>query len=70
MYAVVDCGSLLNPVSGAVSLSSGTTFGSIATYTCNEGFMLNVSTPRTCGSDGRWSPAAPGCFGRMIPTNL
>ena len=70
MYTAVDCGSLPNPVNGAVSLSSGTTFRSIATYVCNIGFMLTVSTPRTCGSDGRWSPAAPGCLGKMIPTNL
>ena len=58
---VVDCGSLGNPLNGQVDMSSGNTFMSIATYTCNAGYDLIGPKSRTCGSDGVWSPAPPTC---------
>ena len=42
-------------------MSSGTTFMSTATYTCNAGYNLIGAISRTCGSDGVWFPAAPTC---------
>ena len=35
----VDCGSLTDPVNGAISLT-GTAFNSTATYSCNDGYNL------------------------------
>ena len=61
---VVDCGPLGIPVNGQVDMSSGTTFMSTATYTCNTGYNLIGPISRTCGSDGVWFPAAP------IPVNV
>ena len=58
---VVDCGPLGNPINGQVDMSSGTTFMSTATYTCNAGYNLIGPISRTCGSDGVWLPAAPAC---------
>ena len=60
-YAAVPCGQLTDPMNGQVTVS-GTTEGSIATYTCDEGFTLSGSTSQTCGSNGTWRPAAPVCL--------
>ncbi len=44
-------------------------FGTIASYTCDEGFYLTSgSDVRTCGGDGlntigSWNGAAPVCLG-------
>ena len=29
--------------------------GSVATYTCNSGYILVGTSQRTCGSNGQWS---------------
>jgi formylglycine-generating enzyme required for sulfatase activity len=34
--------------------STGTTFGSVATYSCNSGFTVTVGNTRICGADGAW----------------
>ncbi len=59
---VPTCGQLSRPVNGALSLSSGVSEGSVATYTCDTGFNLTGSTTRTCASGGGWTPAAPVCL--------
>ena len=59
--SVVDCGSLMDPSNGHVSTSSGTTFGSIATYTCDTGYTLSGINERTCGADGNWTSFEPVC---------
>ena len=62
----VDCRPLAI-ANGIVDTSSGTTFGSTATYTCNTGYNIVGSEIRTCGASitsgptGVWSPAAPVC---------
>ena len=61
VYAAVQCGQLINPMNGQVTVS-GTTEGSTATYTCIDGFTLSGSTSRTCSSDGTWRPEAPVCL--------
>ena len=59
----VDCGPLADPDSGQVDTSSGTIFGSTATYTCDTGYTLSGSQTRTCGADGLWTPSEPICQG-------
>ena len=58
----IDCGILPHPCFGHVELS-GTEEGSIATYTCSEGFELEGTQTRVCQSDGTWSGKEPTCEG-------
>ena len=58
---VVDCGSVTDPANGQVDLTSGTTFGQTATYSCNTGYNLVGSSTRTCQATGVWSGSAPTC---------
>jgi hypothetical protein len=61
--AVVDCGTLTDPANGSVSLS-GTTFGSQAFYTCEDGHGFPESSSdlvtRECLVSG-WSGLEPTC---------
>ena len=58
---VVDCGSLDNPLNGAVDISQGTTYNAMATYSCNSPYTLNGDMTRTCQADGDWSGGEPTC---------
>lgn len=60
LLAAVSCSGLSAPANGQVLLS-GTTFGSVATYTCNNGYSLVGSSTRSCQSNGQWSGDAPSC---------
>ena len=48
-----------------VTRRSDTTFGSIANYSCDEGFVLNpdddTSRMRVCQADGTWFGPDPTC---------
>ena len=59
----VECPALQNPANGRVNLSS-VTFGSIATYECNVGYILVGDLQRTCQDNGQWSGRQPECIGR------
>jgi len=61
--AVVDCGTLTDPLNGEVIFTT-TTFMSTATYSCNSGYILSGSTTRTCEASGTWSDTAPTCDDR------
>ena len=37
------------------------TLGSVATYSCNDSFMLTGTSTRTCQADGTWSGDNPTC---------
>ena len=63
MYTVVDCGDLDDPMNGRVSLDE-TVFESIATYTCDPGFVLVGNMERICQADGTWSGTEPTCEGQ------
>ncbi len=58
--SVVDCGNLPNPRYGKVELT-GTSFGSTAFYTCQDGFFLVGDRSRTCQLSGDWSGQVPVC---------
>lgn len=60
-----DCGSLSDPENGNVNTSTGTTVGSEAVYSCNEGYDLNGPEIRSCSSDGTWSDTEPTCVGKL-----
>ena len=40
---------------------AGTSFRSVATCSCDEGFELVGEATRVCGSNGEWSGAVPSC---------
>ena len=66
--ASIDCGHPGNvtKLNGTVDVSEGTKLHATARYTCDEGFILNGSWSRTCGSDGRWSGTTPTCEGETL----
>ena len=66
MLLVVDCFTLTNPRNGQVSLDM-TTFGAVANYSCNEGYILMGPTARTCQSNGNWTDDAPVCQSKSLP---
>ena len=57
----MECGSLTAPDNGQVDLTSGTTFGQNATYSCNTGYNLVGGSTRMCQATGVWSGSAPTC---------
>ena len=59
----VDCGPLDYPEKGEVSLS-GTTVGSVATYSCEAGYALDGGIKRECLASGIWSGTAPTCISK------
>ena len=56
--AVITCGHLDPPRNGRVSNNAGT-FGDVARYFCNEGYVLVPI--ETCQADGQWSWTVPTC---------
>ncbi len=61
----VDCGPLMAPTNGAVGVAS-TTFGSIAMYSCDDGFELVGVDTRECQATGVWSGAPPSCVSDTV----
>ncbi len=60
LYSAISCGDLENPVNGVVVLS-GTVFGSLATYSCDSGYILVGEQTRSCQANNQWSGRAPTC---------
>ena len=60
LHTAVDCGPLDPPMDGSVTLT-GTVFGSVATYSCNDGFRLEGEETRECQANSLWSGRAPTC---------
>ena len=58
----VVCPALSRPENGIVTLN-GVTFGSLATYVCNTGFVLDGNVQRMCLATGEWSGSDPSCIG-------
>ena len=66
------CESLNNPTNGEVVINASTrVVGSVATYTCDDGFLLSGSDERECQDNGMWSGPEPLCniVERMFPWN-
>ena len=63
IYFRMNCGPLTDPDNGQVDTSFGTTFGSVAAFSCNTGYRLSHQQVVMCGADGMWSPASPSCLG-------
>ena len=69
---VGDCGTLSAPEHGTVTYSDGTSFESVARYSCHPDYILSYPASRTCLSNGRWSEDAPTCdpIGMLLSTSM
>ena len=57
----VSCGDLADLENGAVEVTD-TTFNSVATYSCNDGYnLVDGDMMRTCLASGTWSGSQPSC---------
>ena len=56
----IQCKPLPNIADGQVVVS-GSRVGSVAVYTCDQGFQLVGWSRRTCLSSGEWSSSEPSC---------
>ena len=61
---MANCGLLPSLSNGEVSFST-TTFNSVASYTCDLGYILIGATSCTCQLDEQWSGDAPTCDGEI-----
>ena len=69
-YPAITCPALSPLSNGGVDFSAASpyTYGTIASYSCNEGYWINGDAIRTCGGDdsspiGVWSGEVPTCDG-------
>ncbi|EYB92205.1 hypothetical protein Y032_0197g1595 [Ancylostoma ceylanicum] len=58
---VVDCERPPSIPNGSVSVAL-TIYGSVANYTCQDGYRLIGHATVSCGSKGVWEPAIPVCY--------
>ena len=59
-FIVIDCGDPGMPDDGT-TMGTSTTFGSVVTHACNEGFLLGGEARRECLSNSMWSAPLPTC---------
>ena len=62
ILVAADCGTLPNITNGAVELSGGTTFPSVAVYSCDGGYELQGDPVRMCNESGVWNGREPTCI--------
>ena len=60
-FFLSDCKYLRSVENGKVDISMGTTFTSMATYSCNTGYQLRGDSTRLCQATGNWSGDQPSC---------
>lgn len=64
----MSCSRLPRPENGNVWWNS-TIFNSIASYSCNVGFVLNGVSQRVCQASGYWSNRPPLCSRIPVPSS-
>ena len=66
-----DCGSLTSIDNGNIAYSSGTTYLSVASFSCNPGYTISSIITRTCMANETWSNDTPHCSinGKFITFN-
>ena len=62
----VSCGQPDSPSNGHVDTSAGTSFGDVARYSCDEGYMLIGLEETTCQADGFWNGSVPTCESKIL----
>lgn len=65
-HAVANCGELLPLLNGSISAPS-TVAGSVARYSCHDGYNLVGVSERSCQSiNGEWSDESPSCECKQV----
>ena len=66
-----DCGPLTSIDNGNIAYSSGTTYLSVASFSCNPGYTKSSIITRTCMANKTWSNDTPHCSinGKFIALN-
>ena len=64
MCTGVTCPALPDPLNGMVN-DDDLSFDSIATYSCDVGFMIEGNSTQTCGTDGNWTGSPPLCVRKL-----
>ncbi|XP_057687738.1 sushi domain-containing protein 1 isoform X4 [Corythoichthys intestinalis] len=68
---VVNCGQLTLQQNSLLRSATGTTFGSMATFECDEGFLWKSGNNTSqCGADGLWSKLTMICEAMCGPVPL
>ena len=66
--AVVTCADP-RPIPHCLTQSSGITYNSTATYTCDKGYQISQLVGdiliSTCTSSGEWDAVMKGCFSKQ-----
>ncbi|XP_038067159.1 sushi, von Willebrand factor type A, EGF and pentraxin domain-containing protein 1-like [Patiria miniata] len=57
----VSCGSPSEIESGDISQNNGTTFGSVVSYHCREGHVMEGTSSVACQANGQWGKVQPVC---------
>ena len=60
LAVIVKCDDLTAPANGEVD-QPGNSVGTMASYSCKDGFELIGDKTRTCQENGEWSGMAPTC---------
>ena len=60
----MTCPELYDPDNGRVMIT-GSTYGSVAIYSCEPGYELVGDETRSCEEDGTWSGDEPTCEGNL-----
>ncbi|KAL4232596.1 hypothetical protein ACF0H5_007286 [Mactra antiquata] len=58
---LADCGGLVAPTNGIITLPAVYSAGQIAVYSCDRGYALSGPAIRTCTVSGAWNGSAPQC---------
>jgi len=64
LFIAKDCGPLAVPLNGSLT-GNETTFPNEASFSCDNGFILNGSRTRRCQADGSWSGIQATCQGKI-----
>ncbi len=64
------CSDLSVPTNGMIAYDTGSMdarpVNTVATYTCNTGYMLTGDMTRNCGAGGMWSGTDPTCTRKLL----
>lgn len=58
---LLECEPLDTPSNGSLKYSNGMTYRSVATFSCDSGFLLDGNLERTCLEDNSWNGTNPTC---------
>ena len=67
VHTASQCPDLQNPNNGRVIIS-GTTIGSVASYICDDGYVIDGLNTRICQDQQTWSGSEPQCRSKQSMT--